>query len=280
MAELVPFAVSLAGAEIRGMRGGEGPTALLLHGTTGSWRNFRPWLPALLPRTHLLIPDLPGFGASPAPSARPRLRTWARLLRMLVAELETPPRILVGLGLGASVAMSYLEAAPPGAPLPPLTHLILHTPAYYPGALRPAARWSVRLVGAAPTFAVARHILAHSRFQAWYLRRLVEGPDVSSEDARILREDFQRTSIPVLRGLLVDLVRADFRPLLRTQTVPALIIAAENDPFVYASEMRRLASLMPRARLAMQSALGHGWTAESVAEQRRWLADFLDAAPP
>jgi magnesium chelatase accessory protein len=278
MLDLAPFSCLAAGAEIHGVRGGQGPTALLLHGTAGSWRNFRPWLPVLLPRAHLLIPDLPGFGQSPPPPVRPGLLSWAGLLLALVAELEAPPRILVGLGMGASVAMAYLGLAATAAS-PPLTHLVLHTPLYYPGAIRPAVRRLVRLAGSRPVFFVARRLLEHPRFQAWYIHRLVEGPDVSPDEARTLREDYQHASLPVLRGLALDMVRADFRSVLRTQRAPTLIMAAENDPFVDLRELRRLAELMPRARVAVQPALAHGWTAEAVAEQRRWLADFLDTPP-
>src|SRR5689334_5245589 len=150
---LTAFVAHPSGVLVRGVRGGTGPPALLVHGTAGSWRNFRPWLPVLLPRAHLVIPDLPGFGESPAPRLRPRLATWARVLHALTVELDAPPRLLVGLGFGASVALAYLRllhtATPTGggsvqAPAtPPLTHLVLYAPAYYPGAIQPAVRRAV-----------------------------------------------------------------------------------------------------------------------------------------
>ncbi len=273
-AALVPFEARPAGVLVRGRRGGTGPTALLLHGTAGSWRNFRDWLPALLPRGHLVIPNLPGFGESPAPPLRPRLLTWARLVHALTAELRAPPRILVGLGLGASVAMAYLAVA--GRADPPLTHLVLHTPPYYPGAIRPVFRHAARLLTTPPLFAVVRGLHAQPRFRDWYLRRLVEGPDVPAEAARLLREDFERTSLAVLRGLVRDQVRADFRRLLRGCRAPTLAIVAENDPFVYPAEVERLAALMPRATVVVQRHVGHGWTPEAVAEQNALLATFLD----
>jgi pimeloyl-ACP methyl ester carboxylesterase len=286
-AELAPFTATPYGVVVHGMRGGTGPPALLLHGTAGSWRNFRPWLPALLPRLHLVLPDLPGFGSSPPPRLRPRLRTWARLLHALVAELAAPPQVLVGLGLGASVALAYLEVASPAAasptatagPVSPrlaLTHLILHTPAYYPGAVRPAFRWGVRLLGAWPLFPLVRLVLDRPRCREWFVRHLIEGPDVPAEDARLLREDFRRASLPVLRGLARDLVRADFRPLLRRCAVPTLALVSENDPFVYPAAVEQLATLMPRATVVVQRGLAHGWTAAAIAEQRRLLARFLD----
>ena len=286
-ADLAPFSAAPYGVTVRGVRGGDGPPALLLHGTAGSWRNFRPWLPALQPRAHLVIPDLPGFGDSPAPQLRPRLRTWARLLHALVAELDAPPGMLVGLGLGASLALAYLQVAaeaahpgarwtPPGGSSPPLSHLILYAPAYYPGAIRPAFRWGVELLASPAVFPAVRAVLEHPRFQAWYLDRVVQGPEVLPEDARLLREDFQRASVPVLRGLARDIVSADFRPILRACPTPTLAIVADSDPFVSATAVEELDALMPHATVAIQRALGHGWTPEAVAEHRALLTRFLD----
>jgi len=279
-AVLEPFEAHSHGLLVRGVRGGQGPCTLLLHGTAGSWRNFRPWLPALLPRRTLIIPDLPGFGGSPAPPGgrpRPRLRTWARLLHALMAELGARPTTLIGLGLGASVALAYLEVAPPDAP--PLAALVLHTPAYYPGAIRPVFRWGVPLLAVPPVFALARRVLEHPRFQAWYLHKLVASPDAPAE-ADELAEDFRRASLPVLRGLARDLVRADFRPLLRRCPTPTLAMVAEHDPFVRADAVLALATLMPRAEVLVQRGIGHGWSEAAIEEQQRVLARFLDAYPP
>jgi magnesium chelatase accessory protein len=277
---LAPFEARPYGLLVRGVRAGQGPVALLLHGTAGSWRNFRPWLPALLPRRTLIIPDLPGFGDSPAPPSgrpRPRLRTWARLLHALVAELGAPPTTVIGLGLGASVALAYLAVAPPGTP--PLAALVLHTPAYYPGAVRPLFRCGVPLLAAPPVFAVARRALEHPRVQAWYLRRLVASPDAPAATAE-LAADLRRASLSVLRGLARDAVRADFRPLLRACPTPTLAIVAEHDPFVRADAVLALAALMPCAEVLVQRGVGHGWTAAAIEEQQRALARFLDAHPP
>ncbi|HLH26216.1 MAG TPA: alpha/beta fold hydrolase [Chloroflexota bacterium] len=276
--ELAPFTAAPYGAVIRGVRGGTGPPALLLHGTAGSWRNFDAWLPALLPRASVVIPDLPGCGDSPAPALRPRLRTWARLLHALMTELAPPPRILVGLGMGASLALAYLQVAPPAARAA-LTHVVLHTPAYCPAAIRPAFCWGVPLLTAGPVFAVVQRLLRRPDVLDWYVQRFVAGPDVPAADVRLLSEDLRRASLPVLAGLARDMVRADFRPLLQGCATPLLALVAENDPFVYPAVVARLATLMPAARVVVQRDVGHGWTPAAIAEQQRLLAEFL-AKPP
>ena len=278
---LTAFVARPGGVLVRGVRGGDGPAALLLHGTAGSWRNFRPWLPALLPRAHLVIPDLPGFGESPPPRLRPRLLAWARIVHALTAELQAPPRILVGLGLGASVALAYLRLLRAAAPADialqqALTHLILYAPAFYPGAIQPPVRRAVRLLASAPAFAVVRAVLEQPRFQAWYLDHVVQGPDVPPEDTRLLREDFERASLPVLRGLARDVIRVDFRPLLHSCLTPTLALIGEHDPFVQPAAVERLPRLMPHATAIVQRGFGHGWTPTAVAQQNALLAEFLD----
>ena len=47
------------------------PAVLLLHGFPTSSRMFRNLIPALADRYHLIAPDYPGFGQSPAPDAFP-----------------------------------------------------------------------------------------------------------------------------------------------------------------------------------------------------------------
>lgn len=271
--ELAPFRATPYGAAVHGMRGGTGPPALLIHGVAGSWRNFRPWLPVLLPRCEAIIPDLPGFGDSPVPGLRPSLLTWARLLDAMLEELETPPSILVGLGLGASLALTLVQQRPAAAHM--VRGLVLHTPAYYPGAVRPAFRWGVPVGTSEPVFGVLSRALRHPRLRDAVMRAL-EGPNVPSEDARLLREDFDRASLEVLRWLARDVIRVDFRPLLSALPAPTLVIVSEHDPFVYASEMQRLGALMPNAQVLVQGRLMHGWTEDAIVQQREILAHFLD----
>ena len=99
------------GLRIRCFAGGEGPPLLLVHGYGGSAWNWAELAP-LLPARRLLIPDLPGHGASsPLPAAR-TLSSFADVLAA-VCEAEGAPSVdVVGHSLGGVVALRLAERRP------------------------------------------------------------------------------------------------------------------------------------------------------------------------
>jgi pimeloyl-ACP methyl ester carboxylesterase len=94
------------GALIRTFEGGEGPPLLLIHGFGGAAWNFTELAP-LLPGRRLIIPDLPGHGAS-SPLPAPTLAGFADVLAGL---LEGPVDVL-GHSLGGVVALRLAERHP------------------------------------------------------------------------------------------------------------------------------------------------------------------------
>jgi 3-oxoadipate enol-lactonase len=99
------------GASIRTFEGGEGPPLLLVHGFGGAAWNF-PELAALLPGRRLIIPDLPGHGAS-SPLPAPTLTGFADMLAQIFEEqlLEGPVDVF-GHSLGGVVALRLAERHP------------------------------------------------------------------------------------------------------------------------------------------------------------------------
>ncbi|MEV4654872.1 alpha/beta hydrolase [Micromonospora sp. NPDC049301] len=95
------------------VRGGHGPTLVLLHGYPQCWYMWRPLLPELARHFEVVAPDLRGFGGSDAPDGGYDKKTVAADLHGLLDQLGlTGDLRLVGHDLGTMVAYAYAAAHP------------------------------------------------------------------------------------------------------------------------------------------------------------------------
>ncbi|MET7669974.1 alpha/beta fold hydrolase [Micromonospora luteifusca] len=95
------------------VRGGQGPTLVLLHGYPQCWYMWRSLLPALARHFEVVAPDLRGFGGSDAPGGGYDKKTVAADLHGLLDQLGlTGDLRLVGHDLGTMVAYAYAAAHP------------------------------------------------------------------------------------------------------------------------------------------------------------------------
>jgi pimeloyl-ACP methyl ester carboxylesterase len=99
------------GVRLRYFYGGEGPPLLLVHGYGGAAWNYAELAP-LLPGRRLLIPDLPGHGASTGLPATPTLAGFADVLAGLCEEEGLPQVDVVGHSLGGVVGLRLAERRP------------------------------------------------------------------------------------------------------------------------------------------------------------------------
>lgn len=95
------------------VRGGRGPTLVLLHGYPQCWRMWRGLLPQLATSYQVVAPDLRGFGDSDAPPDGYDKKTLAADVHGLLTGLGLAGDIrLVGHDLGTMVAYAYAAAHP------------------------------------------------------------------------------------------------------------------------------------------------------------------------
>jgi pimeloyl-ACP methyl ester carboxylesterase len=124
------------------LEGGDGPPVVLLHGAGEFAACWRPVLADLV-RTHrVVVPDLPGHGASVVGGDRPDAELVAGWLAELVALTCPSPPVLVGHGLGGAVAARF--AADQGERV---AGLVL-VDSYGLSRYRPAPRFALAMLGA------------------------------------------------------------------------------------------------------------------------------------
>ncbi|WP_320067404.1 alpha/beta hydrolase [Micromonospora sp. RTGN7] len=105
--------VQVGAVGINYVRGGRGPTVVLLHGYPQCWRMWRGLLPELAASYQVVAPDLRGFGDSDAPPGGYDKKTLAADLHGLLTGLGLTGDIrLVGHDVGTMVAYAYAAAHP------------------------------------------------------------------------------------------------------------------------------------------------------------------------
>ncbi len=222
---------------------GEGQPLVLLHGLSGAAANWCELAPRLTERWRVLVPDLPGHGASSPLPAAPNLTAHADRVRILMEREAMLPAAIVGHSMGAVVGLRLAVAWPEA-----VQALVLAGAAGINSATR-AAEISLAVIGVIrPTRLVAplRRPIAERRL----LRHAVFG--------RIEVADARSLTLEAVEGLLGSaalhtdvrsaaraLVRDDPRLDLERVRCPCLVLwgardlqAPIADAFEYARRLR------------------------------------------
>jgi pimeloyl-ACP methyl ester carboxylesterase len=220
--------------------GASGATALFLHALGGSWRWWRFLLPHLPRDRELLLPDLPGFGASgglPAPIPEEA----DRVARALDA-LGVPAVHVVGLSMGGAVAAELAAR---------------HADRVRSLALVDAAGWPV------PYF--PRYLGRIARPWSWCRPRFL--PTLVTD---VLRTGPRRLALGARH-----VVRYDIRPAAAAARVPALVLWGQRDRLLPPEVGRALAASL-HARFELVPRAGHIVPGDRPDECARRLAAFWD----
>ncbi len=275
MAQLEERFVTHAGHQVRYLVGGDGPPLVLCHGFLGSAENFESWFAELARVRTLVVPDLPGCGASaPFDDARHTGGALAAAVEAVCRDTGVERFDLGGLCLGASVAMAMLRRRPET-----VQRLLLHTPLLAPALVRRRFHLQVRAFMAPGIFPAASWLSRRRLVSDLYKRLLVEGDNVDRAAAEMNFRNQLRADPRALREwILHGLVRDDVA-LLRGFPRPALIIVASDDRIVDVPLLARTVAAMDHVQLARVDDAGHGWTESYVRRQLELIAAFLHDRP-
>jgi pimeloyl-ACP methyl ester carboxylesterase len=94
------------------LRGGSGPTLLLIHGFPQDWYEWAKVMPRLAETCTVIAVDLRGVGGSDAPRDGYDAATMAEDLHQLVVALDLEPVLIAGHDIGGWVAYAYARLHP------------------------------------------------------------------------------------------------------------------------------------------------------------------------
>ena len=248
----------------RGPRGG--PTLLLLHGITDSWRSFEPVLPWLPAHWHVIALSQRGHGGSDKPRSGYATRDFAADAAAFAQALDLPPLTVVGHSMGAANAM----------------RLALDEPKRVRGLVAAGAfaRFGDKTAliefierDIAPLADPVPRALAHA-FQMDTLAQPVAPGLVET-----MVQESLRVPAHVWRESFAGLLRDDFSGELVRIAAPTLLVRGERDAFVPESDTQQLQRGIARSHLASYAGAGHAMHWEQPERFARDLVRFVESLP-
>lgn len=240
---------------------GSGPALLLLHG----WGASKELMTPIAERLHgyrNIVPDLPGFGATPPPPRAWGVGEYAAWVIALLDRLGVERAHIVGHSNGGRVAIALAAAHPDRVGRLVLTDSAGIRPRH--GLLQ---RWRVG------TFKLLR-AASNRPWLPGALRELA-----ARRAAQRGSEDYRGASGTV-RASMVRLVNADLRPELSRLTVSTLLIWGGRDQETPLGDGRLMEELIPDSGLVVFESSGHFAYAEEPDRFCRIVDVFLRGATP
>ena len=240
---------------------GTGHPLLLLHGWGVSSELFVPILDGLQPGRRLIVPDLPGFGATPEPGSPWSVHEYAAWCVALLDRLGVATVDLIGHSNGGRIGIAMA--------------------ATYPG------RVSRMVLAGSAGIRPRQTLRSAARVRAYKLLRAMErsGALPSALRRAAARRADQRGSADyraasgVMRGTLVRLVNEDLRTLLPALRLPVLLIWGDQDTETPIDDGRLMEHLIPDAGLVVFEGAGHFAYLEQQARFCRIVEVFLRDEP-
>jgi pimeloyl-ACP methyl ester carboxylesterase len=238
---------------------GDGRPLLLLHGWGVSSELFTPILDALQAGRRLIVPDLPGFGATAEPATPWSVHDYAAWCVALLDRLGIETCDLIGHSNGGRIGIVMA--------------------ATYPGRVQ-----RMVLAGSAG-IRPRRTLRGVARVRSYKALRMVERSGVLPSALRDVarRRADQRGSADyravsgVMRGTLVRIVNEDLRTVLPHLNLPVLLIWGDKDTETPIADGQLMELLIPDAGLVVFEGAGHYAYLEQAARFCTIVEVFLRA---
>jgi len=245
---------------------GDGPALLFLHGFPFNRTIWKHQLSALS-GWRRIAPDLRGFGESDAPEGGYSMATYADDCAQLLDRLRLGKAVVVGLSMGGYIAFEMLRRHPDR-----IAGLILCDTKAEPDSAEGAK-------GRDETAAIAR-----TKGAAAIAERMIPvvmGRTTLQTQPQLVqqvREMITKTPVAGIVGALEAMkTRADSTDLLRTITVPTLVVVGREDGMIPPAQARAMASAIPAATLTTIEGAGHVPPLEAPTAVSRVFSEFLEA---
>jgi pimeloyl-ACP methyl ester carboxylesterase len=258
---------------------GRGDPVLLLHGLGGTKITWLPLLAPLSERHRLIVPDLPGHGASDKPRAEYSPRFYARALRQLLDRMDVERAVVMGNSLGGRIALELALRSPDR-----VAALAVLDPSV------PGFRWR-HLMGFTRIFPSGMGAIPFPVRERWMqamIRRLFADPSqmpssaysaAAGEFIRIYRDPRARMAfLSSLRHIVTERPEPFYRSLKRIKQ-PTLVLFGERDRLVSPRLGVRLSQNLRNSQFVVLPDIGHVPQFEATLQTLEVLTDFLASAP-
>ncbi|WP_299576962.1 alpha/beta hydrolase [uncultured Williamsia sp.] len=264
---------------------GDGPTIVLLHGISASWKWFAHLFPALSQRYRILAVDLPGFGGSPFSRHHLTFDGLADSVVDVCDALDVDAPVVLGHSMGSLVATRVAVRHPDrlasliitGGPILSLVHLVrrpVETFRRSPRAVSTLVAESA-VVGLPLPQSVASVIAGSARLRRAALGAFVARPDLL--DPAVVRATMQDLGAPATFPVLASTVTGDPGRDLEHVRCPTLILRGAQDALSPPDDVALFLSRVPSADEVRLDNTGH-WP--HIERPRRFVDEVHRFASP
>jgi pimeloyl-ACP methyl ester carboxylesterase len=258
---------------------GEGDPVLLLHGLGGSKITWLPILAALGRDHRVVVPDLPGHGASSKPKTDYSPRYYARVIKRFMDGLQMDRAVVIGNSMGGRIALELALRSPDR-----VAALGLLAPAV------PGIRWRY-VLGFTRVFPTEWGSIPFPLREKWMevaIRRMFADPSrlpdaayalAAKEFMRIYRDPVARMAFFSSLRHIVTERPGPFYASLRRVKVPSLVAFGEDDRLVPPRLGVRLAQHLPNSEYVALPRCGHVPQYEATKATLDVLGPFLASVP-